>query len=231
MLVRVPEKIEIGGEFMRWEIAAATAAAITGVDPFQQPGVQESKDNTSRILAVFARSKKLPEPKPLAEKGKLALFAGNAAAEVLKGEKEFREIVGAFMKTVRPGDYFATMAYVSPNPSIEKEIAVIRKAVVERLCVATTFGYGPQCLHSSGQLHKGGPNAGLFLQITQDHREPIAIAGTSYDFAQLNQAQHLGDFQCLDAHGRRVIRVHLGGHDPVGAIEALRKEFVAAIAA
>jgi len=227
--VTMAEKIDLGEEFLHWEIAAATAAAMTGVDPFKQPAVQESKDNTRRILAEFASSKKLPPQTPMAEKGKLSIFGGGATT-ALKGANDFRAMLGAFMKLARPGDYFATMAYVSPNPTIEKEIAAIRKAVVERFGIATTFAYGPQCLHSSGQLHKGGPNTGLFLQITQDHREPIAIPGAPYDFAQLNQAQYLGDFQSLEAHGRRVIRVHLAGHDPVGAIEALRQEFAAAIA-
>jgi transaldolase/glucose-6-phosphate isomerase len=228
--ITMSEKIDLGEEFMRWEIAAATAAAMAGVDPFKQPAVQESKDNTRRILAEFARSKKLPSPAPIAEKGKLSIFGGGAATLTLKGAKDLRATIAAFMKLARPGDYFATMAYVSPNPTIEKEIAAIRRAVVERFGLATTFAYGPQCLHSGGQLHKGGPNTGLFLQITQDHREPIAIPGAPYDFAQFNQAQYLGDFQSLEAHGRRAIRVHLAGHDPVGAIEALRQEFVAAIA-
>ena len=139
-------------------------------------------------------------------------------------------MLGAFMNLAKPGDYFATMAYVSPNPTVDKEIAAIRKAVIERYGIATTFGYGPRFLHSTGQLHKGGPNTGLFLQITQEHREPVAIPGASYDFAQLNQAQYLGDFQSLETHGRRVIRVHLAGHDPIHAIEAFRQEIVAAIA-
>src|SRR5260370_33640203 len=136
----------------------------------------------------------------------------------------------AFLNLAKPGDYFATMAYVSPNPEVDKEIAAIRKAVIDRYGIATTFGYGPRCLHSIGQLHKGGPNTGLFLQITQDHRDSIVIPGAPYDFAQLNQAQYLGDCQSLEAHGRRVIRVHLAGHDPIDAIETLRREIVAAIA-
>jgi transaldolase / glucose-6-phosphate isomerase len=228
--ITVSEKIDLGEEFMRWEIAAATAAAMTGVDPFKQPGVQESKDNTVRLLADFAKSKKLPAEQPAAENGKLSVFGGGAARDALKNSKGVGAAIGAFIKLAKPGDYFAMMAYVSPNPTIEKEIAAIRKAVVERYRIATTFGYGPQYLHSSGQLHKGGPNTGLFLQITQDHRESIAIPGAAYDFAQLNQAQYLGDFQSLEAHGRRVIRVHLAGNDPVGGIELLRQEFIAAIA-
>jgi transaldolase / glucose-6-phosphate isomerase len=228
--ITLSDKIDLGEEFMRWEIASVTAAAVLGVDPFAQPGVQESKDNTSRILAEFARSKKFPAQSPLAEKGKLALFSGGTAGEALKGRRDFREIIGAFINLAKPGDYFAAMAYVSPNPTVDKELATIRKAIVDRYGIATTFGYGPRCLHSTGQLHKGGPNTGLFLQITQEHRESIPIPGAAYDFAQLNQAQYLGDFQSLEAHGRRVLRVNLAGHDPIGAIETLRNEVVAAIA-
>ncbi len=230
VLITLSDKIDLGEEFMRWEIASVTAAAVMGVEPFRQPGVQESKDNTSRILAEFARGKKFPAQAPVAEEGKLALFSGGVASDALKGGKDFRAMLAAFMNLARPGDYFAVMAYVSPNPTVEKEIAAIRKAVVERYGIATTFGYGPRCLHSTGQLHKGGPNTGLFLQITQDHRDSITIPGKPYDFAQLNEAQSLGDFQSLEAHGRRVIRVHLAGDDPIGAIEALRREIVAAIA-
>jgi hypothetical protein len=224
------DKIDLGEEFMRWEIAAATAAAVIGVDPFVQPAVQESKDNTSRILAEFAHSKKLPSQTPIAEKGKLALFVGGAARNALKGAKDFRAMLAAFMNLTKRGDYFATMAYVSPNPTVDREMAAIRKAVIERYGVATTFGYGPRCLHSTGQLHKGGPNTGVFLQITQDHRESIPIPGAPYDFARLNQAQYLGDFQSLEALGRRVIRVHLAGHDTIVALESLRREIVEAIA-
>jgi hypothetical protein len=226
----IPDKIDLGEEFMRWEIASVTAAAVLGVDPFKQPGVQESKDNTSRILAEFARSKQLPPQTPIAQKDKLALFAGSTASDALKSGKDFRAMLAAFMNLAKPGDYFATMAYVSPNPTVDKEIAAIRKAVAERYGVVTTFGYGPRCLHSTGQLHKDGPNTGLFLLITQDHRESVTIPGAPYDFAQLNEAQYLGDFQSLEAHGRRVIRVHLVGQDPIGAIETLRQEIVAAIA-
>jgi len=228
--ITLSDKIDLGGEFMRWEIASVTAAAVIGVDPFKQPGVQESKDNTSRILAEFARSKKLPAPSPIAQKDQLALFSGGAANDALKSGKDFGAMLAAFMNLAKPGDYFATMAYVSPNPTVDKEIAAIRKAVVERYGVATTFGYGPRCLHSTGQLHKDGPNRGLFLLITQDHRESVTIPGVPYDFAQLNQAQYLGDFQSLEAHGRRVIRVHLAGRDPIGALETLRQQIIAAIA-
>jgi glucose-6-phosphate isomerase len=228
--ITLSDKIDLGEEFMRWEIASTVIAAAIGVDPFVQPAVQESKDNTSRILAEFARSKQLPSQKPIAEKGKLALFSGAATGDALRGKCDVRAMLGAFMNLAKPGDYFAAMAYVAPNPTVDKEIAAIRKAVIERYGVATTFGYGPRCLHSTGQLHKGGPNTGLFLQITQDHRDSIAIPGKPYDFGQLNQAQYQGDFQSLAAQGRRIVRVHLGGNDTIIALEALRREIVEAIA-
>jgi hypothetical protein len=232
VLITVADRIDLGEEFMRWEIATATVGSILGIDAFDQPNVQESKDNTNRLLAEFERTHKLPAPSPIAEKGKLALYAGGAAVGALKGGQDFRGLMREFLNLARPGDYFATMAFVSPNPTVDKEIAAIRKAVIERYGIATTFGYGPRYLHSTGQLHKGGPNTGLFLQITQDNRdrESVPIPGAPYDFAVLNQAQYLGDFQALEAHGRRVIRVHLAGQDPIGVLSTLRQEIVEAIA-
>jgi glucose-6-phosphate isomerase len=229
VLIALGDRIDLGGEFMRWEIAAATVGSILKINPFDEPNVQESKDNTNRLLAEFERSR-LPAPAPIAEKGKLALYPGEAARAALRSGRDFRGLIRDFLNLARPGDYLATMAFVSPNPTVDREIAAIRKAVVERYAIATTFGYGPRYLHSTGQLHKGGPNKGLFIQITQDHRESLPVPGQAYDFAQLDQAQYLGDFQSLEAHGRRVIRVHLAGHDPIGALETLRHEIVEAIA-
>ncbi|HMD03936.1 MAG TPA: hypothetical protein VKG68_01600 [Candidatus Binatus sp.] len=226
--ITLAEKIDLGEEFARWMIASATVAAPMNIDPFTQPEVQESKDNTNRILADGARSRK--SPAPIAETGNLGLFPGSAASAACRGGSGFRGMLAAFMNLARAGDYFAILAYVSPNPTVDKEIAAIRKAVVEYCGIATTFGYGPRYLHSTGQLHKGGPNTGLFLQITQDYRDTIEIPRVQYDFAQLNYAQYIGDFEALEARGRRVIRVHLAGDDPIDALEALRREIVAALA-
>jgi len=226
--ITLAEKVDLGEEFSRWMIASATVAALMNMDPFTQPEVQESKDNTNRILAADDRSRK--SPAPIAATGNLGLFPGRAASSACGGAGDFRGMLAAFMSLARPGDYFAILAYVSPNPTVDKEIAAIRKAVVEHCGIATTFGYGPRYLHSTGQLHKGGPNTGLFLQITQDYRDTIEIPGVKYDFAQLNYAQYIGDFEALEARGRRVIRVHLAGEDPIGALEALRQEIVAAVA-
>jgi len=227
--ITLAEKIDLGEEFARWMIASATVAALMNIDPFTQPEVQESKDNTNRILAADDRSWR-SQTAAIAETGNLGLFPGGAASAACKSASGFRGMLAAFMNLARAGDYFAIMAYVSPNPTVDKEIAAIRKAVVEYCGIATTFGYGPRYLHSTGQLHKGGPNTGLFLQITQDYRDTIEIPRVQYDFAQLNYAQYIGDFEALEARGRRVIRVHLAGDDPIDALEALRREIVAALA-
>ena len=227
--ITLDEKIDLGEEFARWMIASATVAALMNIDPFTQAEVQESKDNTNRILAADDRSWR-SQTAAIAETGNLGLFPGGAASAACKSASGFRGMLAAFMNLARAGDYFAILAYVSPNPTVDKEIAAIRKAVVEYCGIATTFGYGPRYLHSTGQLHKGGPNTGLFLQITQDYRDTIEIPRVQYDFAQLNYAQYIGDFEALEARGRRVIRVHLAGDDPIDALEALRREIVAAVA-
>ncbi|MGH7863451.1 MAG: hypothetical protein ACREQB_00565, partial [Candidatus Binataceae bacterium] len=227
--IAVGEKIDLGEEFMRWEIATATAGSIIGIDAFDQPNVQESKDNTNRLLKQFEQSGKLESPAPDAQSGDLVLYFGAEVSKATTGAKGFANLLHGFVKLARPGDYLAIMAYVAPGPQVERDVAAIRAAAVEQCGIATTFGYGPRFLHSTGQLHKGGPNTGLFLQITQDHADKVAIAGERYDFAILHQAQHLGDFKALEAHGRRVIRVHLKGADLTAAFGALRAALIDAM--
>jgi transaldolase/glucose-6-phosphate isomerase len=220
--ISVADKIDLGEEFMRWEIATATAGAVIGIDAFDQPNVQESKDNTNRLLKQFEQSGRLHRPDPDAAADGLALFAGAEVKQAAGPIRSLADGLRALFKLARPGDYFATMAYVAPSAVVDKEIAAVRAAALERFGIATTFGYGPRFLHSTGQLHKGGPNTGLFLQITQDHGESIPIPGEPYDFGLLNQAQYLGDFQSLEAHGRRVVRIHLSGVQVGAAMGRLR---------
>ncbi|MGH7905819.1 MAG: bifunctional transaldolase/phosoglucose isomerase [Candidatus Binataceae bacterium] len=226
--IGVGDKLELGQEFMRWEIATATAGAILGIDAFDQPNVQESKDNTDRLLKEFETNHKLPDDAPLAASGEMALYAGGSARDALGSAKDLASCIRAFAGLKKAGDYFAIMAYVAPSHAVEDEIAAIRLAIIEKLKIATTFGYGPRFLHSTGQLHKGGPSSGLFLQITRDHRETIAIPRVPYGFAILNEAQYLGDFQSLVNHGRRVIRVHLRG-DAAGGLKSLREAITGAL--
>jgi transaldolase/glucose-6-phosphate isomerase len=220
--VSLAEHIDLGDEFMRWEIATATAGAILGINPFDQPNVQESKDNTGRLLQEFEQNRKLPAPAPAAEHGILSLYCPPSVQSAATKGSDFDVLLAGFFRLARPGDYFAIMAYTARDAAIERETARMRTAVRDHLKLATTFGYGPRFLHSTGQLHKGGPNTGLFLQITQDHDEDPSIPGTVYGFATLNQAQYLGDYRSLENHGRRLIRIHLHG-DTDTAINVLRQ--------
>jgi transaldolase/glucose-6-phosphate isomerase len=210
--ISLGDLVDLGDEFMRWEIATATAGAALGINPFDQPNVQESKDNTERLLREFEKTHRLPNPAPIAEHGILSLYCPESIRSTVSNSSDFDTLLGGFLHLAQPGDYFAIMAYTARDATVEREIARMRIVVRDRLKLATTFGYGPRFLHSTGQLHKGGPNKGLFLQVTQDHDEDPAIPGASYGLATLNQAQYLGDYQALENHHRRLIRVHLHGN-------------------
>ncbi|HEY8863695.1 MAG TPA: bifunctional transaldolase/phosoglucose isomerase [Candidatus Dormibacteraeota bacterium] len=185
------DTLDLGGEFLRWEVATAIAGAILGIDPFDQPNVQESKDNTKRVLAKFKSTGKLPvaesTPAPRARSGVKALLA-----------------------RAKPGAYFAIMAYTARTPGSEAAISAIRAAVRDTTQIATTAGYGPRFLHSTGQLHKGGPKTGLFLQVVQQDVRDVPIPGQPFTFSILKQAQSLGDLQSLSSRKLPVLRVTFG---------------------
>ncbi|HKC18128.1 MAG TPA: bifunctional transaldolase/phosoglucose isomerase [Candidatus Dormibacteraeota bacterium] len=191
------DKLDLGGEFFRWEVAVAIAGSILGIDAFDQPNVQESKDNTKKVLATFKSRGKLPAAESLA-----AAQAKTAIASLLKKAKK--------------GAYFAIMAYTTRTPQSEAAIAAIRTAVRDRTKIATTSGYGPRFLHSTGQLHKGGPKTGLFLQIVQDDTRDVPIPGEPYTFSVLKQAQAIGDLQSLQSRKLPVVRVTLGSQPAAG---------------
>ncbi|MBV8772988.1 MAG: bifunctional transaldolase/phosoglucose isomerase [Deltaproteobacteria bacterium] len=226
--ISLADRMDLGDEFMRWEIATATIGAALGINPFDQPNVQESKDNTGRLLREFENSGRLPSPTPAAEHGILSLYCPESIRRHASNGSDFDALLQSFLRLANAGDYFAIMAYTAQDPAIDREVARMRTAVRDHLKLATTFGYGPRFLHSTGQLHKGGPNKGLFLQITQDHDEDPPIPGASYGFATLNQAQYLGDYQSLENHERRLIRIHLHG-DTDTAINVLRQLLVEAV--
>ena len=185
------DKYDLGGEFFRWEVATAIAGAVLGIDAFDQPNVQESKDNTKKVLATFK------------QKGKLPSVESIAAAKSKAGLK-------TLLGKAKKGAYFAVMAYTARTPASEAAIAAIRQAVRDKTTIATTGGYGPRFLHSTGQLHKGGPKTGLFLQIVQDDTKDVAIPGQAYSFSVLKQAQAIGDLQSLTSRRLPVLRVTLG---------------------
>ena len=202
------DRLDLGAEFFRWEFATATAGVVLGIDPFDEPNVQESKDNTSRLLAAFGQAGQLPEPEPVAVADGLSLVGDSRATSVERG-------LADFLARARPGDYLALQAYVPYRESVRQGLQDVRRRLRDRLRIATTLGFGPRFLHSTGQLHKGGPATGLFLQLTADDPEDAPIPGQPFSFGVLKRAQALGDLQALQARAHPggaspILRVHLG---------------------
>jgi transaldolase/glucose-6-phosphate isomerase len=200
--------LDLGAEFFRWEVATATAGEILGIDPFDQPNVQESKDNTKRLLAEYRAQGKFPEGKALLDSDGLTVY-GDAAA-LAGAASSVGGLLTAFLNQARPGDYVALMAYLQPTPEHTVALQSLRLSLRDSSHLATTLGYGPRFLHSTGQLHKGGANNGLFIQITADDAQDLPIPGEPYTFSVLKQAQALGDLGSLVSKQRRVLRLHLG---------------------
>lgn len=218
IVVPMADRLDLGREFFRWEIATATAGAILGINPFDQPNVQESKDITKRFLEQVRDEGCLVEGKIELGDGPLQ-FYGTAPGAASAGQALSR-----FLKGARSGDYLAFLAYLPEASGVEPGLRNLRGLVRDRLKLATTLGFGPRYLHSTGQLHKGGPNTGLFLLITCDDPEDVPVPGQPYTFGVLKRAQALGDFEALAKHGRRVLRVHIAGN-PVKGLAALEKAF------
>jgi hypothetical protein len=214
---------DLAAEFFRWEFATAVAAVPLGIDPFDEPNVKESKDNTRTVLAGFEATGTLSEEKPSASSDGLRLYGGAAGASV-------RDALLDHLGQVRPGDYVATMAYIDPTARNDAALAELRTAIRDAHRVATTVGFGPRFLHSTGQLHKGGPNTGVYLQLTADDRVTIDIPGQSFGFGTLIAAQAEGDLRSLRSHGRRVIRIHAEGEvtDVIGQLTRWVRDAAAA---
>jgi glucose-6-phosphate isomerase len=184
IVLELKDTYDIGAEFFRWEFATAVAGAMLGIQPFDQPDVQKSKDVTARLLEEFSTSGRLPK---LETVGSLAGLLSHAAK----------------------GRYLAVMAYLHQTSEIDGALKKLRRKVSETYRIATTLGYGPRFLHSTGQLFKGGKNTGLFLQLTVDHDKDLPVPGKSYSFGRVADAQALGDFQALQAVGRKAVRASL----------------------
>jgi transaldolase/glucose-6-phosphate isomerase len=221
-VIRIPlrDRYDLGGEFFHWEFAVPVAAALIGVEPFEQPNVQESKDNTNRLLKEYAEKGTLPQPAPVLTGDGLGLYGQGPAAMAIDGARTVVSALKGFLALVQPLDYVAFTAYVPPTGATERLLDAMRTEVRDRLHVATTAGYGPRFLHSTGQLHKGGGPGGVFVQITSDPTEDVQVPGRPYTFGVLMAAQALGDMQSLQARNRRAIRVHLGT-DVDGGLERL----------
>jgi len=211
------DPLAVGGEFVRWEIATAIAGALLGVNPFDQPNVEQAKQATTSLLAAFKTNGVLPSVAPESTlAGGITLTASRAARAALAGRD-----AADLLSLLTSGDYFAQLAYVSPSSDLLPEFERLRLAARDRARVATTLGVGPRYLHSTGQLHKGGPNTGVFLLVTADATSDVDIPGQPYTFQTLERAQALGDFASLDAANRRAVHMHLPSPDPRLAREAV----------
>jgi hypothetical protein len=194
IVIDLEDAYELGREFFNWEFAVAAAAHVTGINPVDEPNVQESKDNTSRVLKEAESSGGLPSL-PGADVADLNTFAG----------------------ALTPGGYFAITAYIQQTPETDAAFARLRRAVMEECAMATTLGYGPRFLHSTGQYHKGGPQDGAFFQVIDDGANDDAIPGRTFTFGQLKRAQMLGDRESLLGRGRPVLSVGIrSGTDDLG---------------
>jgi transaldolase/glucose-6-phosphate isomerase len=205
---------DLGAEFFLWEMATAFAGWRLGINPFDQPNVQESKDATKALLNKYASAGKLDEQEPSASDGELSIFTG--AGDHASAPGSVTDALQSHLATIKPGDYVALLAYIEETPETERSLNAIRTRLREATRCATTVGYGPRFLHSTGQLHKGGPDSGVFIQITASDKIDFPVPGESYTFSVLKDAQALGDFQSLLSHGRRAIRVDLGSDVLVG---------------
>ncbi len=182
--LKVRGKYDFGAEFFRWEFATAVAGSMLDVNPFDQPDVQKSKELTKHILEEYGNTRRLPET-----------ISATSVAELLA--------------EVEKGSYFAIMAYIRQTAEVDEALLSLRRRIIQQYCIATTLGYGPRFLHSTGQLHKGGPDKGLFLQLTTEYKNDLPIPGKPYTFGVVVSAQATGDFQALCASGRNVASVHL----------------------
>ncbi len=203
------DPMDLAGEFVRWEVATAVAGIVLGVDPFDEPNVTESKENTRRVLEELERHGSFPHEEPLASGDGITLH-GDTPLRLTAGHDTLVGELQRHLARARPGGYVSVGAFIAPTAERAAAIDRIRVRLRDATGLATTVGFGPRYLHSTGQLHKGGPPVGWFLQLTSDRPADLAVPGKAYTFGQLIDAQARGDMEALDSHGLPVLRVHLG---------------------
>jgi transaldolase/glucose-6-phosphate isomerase len=206
----LPDIYSLGQEFFRWEIATAVAGALIGINAFNQPDVEASKIATRKLTSEYESTGKLPSESPFFTGDGAKLYADLKNTAALKGGGTLAGFLKKHLARIGAGDYFALLGYITMNEAHEEALQSIRLAVRDNKKVATVLGFGPRFLHSTGQAYKGGPNSGVFLQITCDDAVDILVPGQKYTFGVVKSAQARGDFAVLAERGRRALRVHLG---------------------
>ena len=229
--IALRDPYDLGQEFFRWEIATAVAGAILGINAFNQPDVEASKVATRKLTSEYEQTGALPLETPFFESDGTRLFTDekNRAALTKAADKSLAGYLRAHLARLGAGDYFALLAYIEMNEAHERELAALRHAVRDAKRVATCLGFGPRFLHSTGQAYKGGPNTGVFLQVTCEDAVDVPVPGQKYTFGVVKAAQARGDFQVLAERGRRALRVHLG-EDVQAGLAALREAVERALA-
>jgi hypothetical protein len=210
----------LGQEFFRWEIATAVAGSILGINAFNQPDVEASKIVTKQLTSAYESTGSLPPEKPLLEEAGFQLFTDDknaaALAQAIGSDRSLKNYLRAHLARLGAGNYFAVLGYLEMNAEHESLLQDLRMAVRDRKHVATCLGFGPRFLHSTGQAYKGGPNSGVFLQVTCDDAQDLPVSGQKYTFGVVKAAQARGDFQVLADRNRRALRVHLGNDVKAG---------------
>ena len=207
--IEVPDDLAIGAEFFRWEVATATAGLLMGINPFDEPNVKQAKDATSALLESYRTSGRLRAREPHGRIDGVTLTLSTAAEQELHGAGP-----EDFLGVLRPADYFGLLPYLPPDRDpFDSVLQEMRANIGAASGCATALGYGPRYLHSTGQLHKGGRNNGVFIIVTAPADEDLPIPGEPYSFGILEMAQALGDFESLDRAGRRALHVHLPRRD------------------
>jgi transaldolase/glucose-6-phosphate isomerase len=208
--ISVANIYNLGQEFFRWEIATAVAGSIIGINAFNQPDVEASKIETRKLTSEYEEKGKLPAETPFFEGNGIKLYADGKNAAALKGGASLATVLQSHLSRIKAGDYFGVLGYLTMNEANQKSLQKMRLAVRDQKKVATVLGFGPRFLHSTGQAYKGGPNSGVFLQITCDDAVDLPVPEQKYTFGVVKAAQARGDFAVLAERGRRALRVHLG---------------------
>ena len=221
--IRLQEALDLGREFYRWEIGVAVSGIVLGINPFDQPNVQAAKTATDKLMKEVTEKGQLPSSgQPAASQDGISYYADVTGADAAG-------VLQAFFQQAQPGNFMTLQAYLHETETVNKELAEFRQLVQDKLRLATTSGYGPRFLHSTGQYHKGGPNGGLFVQFTADHPQDLPLPGRTYTFGTFENAQAQGDLQALRDNGRRALHIHLGPQ-PEQALQAVLTALKAALA-
>jgi transaldolase/glucose-6-phosphate isomerase len=230
--IAIPSPGHIGQAFFQWELATAVAGSILGINPFDQPDVEESKVIARNLADEYERTGKLSAQTPFHVEGSVALFADQKNQEALQeaagSDRSLAGFLRAHLGRLREGDYFAVLAYLEENDPHHQALDVIRHSVRDAERVATCLGFGPRFQHSTGQAYKGGPNSGVFVQLTCDDANDVPVPGHRYTFGLIKSAQARGDLEVLGQRNRRALRVHLGS-DVEAGLDTLSKALREAI--